>query len=51
MISPEPAVVNKKVNEGNKKSPLKVVSPILKKYTGHRQGKIKNKLKEKKKWW
>ncbi|KAK6643204.1 hypothetical protein RUM43_004708 [Polyplax serrata] len=45
MTSTESLQVVKKVNDAAKKSPLKVVSPILKKYTGHRQGKIKNKLK------
>lgn len=45
MTSTDPIHLTKRVNDSAKKSPLKVVSPILKKYTGHRQGKIKNKLK------
>lgn len=46
MTSNEASLLAKKSNETPKKSsPLKVVSPIIRKYTGQRKGRIKKKLK------
>lgn len=45
MTSTEASFTSKRVNDTSKKSsPLKVVSPIIKKYSGQRQGRIKKKL-------
>lgn len=46
MTSNEVIPIGKRGNETPKKSsPLKVVSPIIRKYSGQRKGRIKKKLK------